>query len=1247
MKKLIFILVLAPFLFFAQTTKKYPTLLWKITGNGLKKPSYLYGTMHVSNRVAYHLSEQFFDAIKSVDVVGLETNPGDWLQNMEKTGELLQANQFNAYYNADFYKSSFAITLPQKKSFQGILSYDPDIIDGLLYRRNRSKENFEENTYIDLFIFQSASKLGKQLISLEDFAYSEIKARLSSLPDKDTGNEDEENNYKNYYSSFQKIEDAYRDGNLDVIDSLSKLTSSKNTQKYLINDRNVFFVNTIDSVLKTKALFSGVGAAHLPGKDGVIELLRKKGYTLEPVIPKITKKSDAMRDELDVMVKPVVFQKNYVSDSIFSVSLPGKLSQIVNLDNLKYYINADMVNGSFYTIVRLKTYCPLANTTPEQLKLRIDSLLFENIPGKIISKKDIVSNNGLKGIEIVNKTRRGDEQHYQIYFSDMELFMFKLGGKLQYATGNEAKQFFNSIQFYAKTEAFTQFTPKTKGFTVKLPSNYTYSKNEGSSQKGLVEDLYAYSKSQKQFYGVKQTVYNDFNYLEEDTFELNQLAKNCLRNFEFKKEITYKIKQQQGFPAIQFTAKNKMDNYFYGKIIIKGAHYYLNYLISDKQVNPTVNGFDNEFFTSFKLIDFEHINTIKEITDKPYSFKAKDEVTDNALSKFNDSYLKAYNEATANKKDKKDNKDYDFKSNNKVYYSPSSNEYVNITFEKYNDYDYRNFKEMDTKIATSIKNTTSMLMCKKITTTKNGVYTYKFTLKDTATARAIDGKLIFKNGTMYDISTCPYDTIVGLKGWTKDFFESFTPTDTVIGKDIFINKYQILLDDLCSNDTVIRQQANNSLVNSLSMQKEFTNDFLKFIQSNKLNLVNEESRAQLFVNGGTIATEKIIEPYKTLYKQYTDSFYLQLCLLKGLAYLKTPTSFNTFLNLVTTETPLVGNENTVNDIFSVLNDSLELCKNFFPAMYALTKYEEYKTAVYNLLTNLVDKKLIAPNIYLMQKDNILADANLALKRYNPSNSKSTNGSNNDFDYLDKATKELAENIQASVEGLNTNTFNKASKNTKDVANRPELVNYAIILAPFYKIDEKTKQFFAKLAKIKTQAITMPVTIALLKQNIILNDTLINFYCKNKYTRTYFYSELEKEKLTDKFDKKYLSQKSLVESVINSQRQITNLYNYDKDKTKTDSIVFFKELEAKNKYQKGKIYVYKVQKQKNDDEKWAVVFVKESKQAISPDIEVLNINYLIDKDKTEEENINDMLNDFALSYRNRASVKTNYDYGNYD
>jgi len=427
------------------------------------------------------------------------------------------------------------------------------------------------------------------------------------------------------------------------------------------------------------------------------------------------------------------------------------------------------------------------------------------------------------------------------------------------------------------------------------------------------------------------------------------------------------------------------------------------------------------------------------------------------------------------------------------------------------------------------------------------------------------------------------------------------------------------------------------------MNKVYIDEFVKFIQSKNLSLVSENSRAQLFVNGGTMNNNKIIEPYKNLYKQYTDSFYLQLCMLKGLAYLKTPASFSTFNNLILSETPLVGEVSIVSDVFTVLHDSLELCKNFFPGMLVLTKYDEYKDAVYTLMAELVEKKIITSANYLSQKDNILADANLALKRYNPSTAKSS-GDYGDYDYLDKSIKEMAEMIQQSMDGYTNNTLFKGSDylTSLDAFGRNPLVNYAIVLSPFYKTDEKTKQFFTKLSKLKNQNIAMPVAINLLKSNIIINDTLINYYSKNKFTRTYFYTELEKEKLTDKFDRKYLDQKSLVESVLVSQTQLSTILSYDKDKGKKDSLLFIKELDSKNKYQKGKIYVYKVIKNKPDDERWSVAFVPESKSGISSNIQVINPGYYIDKTKTELENYNEILDYFNLTYRKRAiTASTGY------
>jgi uncharacterized protein YbaP (TraB family) len=1239
MKKLVFCLIaLFPSLIFAQSSKKYPALLWKISGNGLKKPSYLYGTMHVSNRVAYYLSEQFFEALKSVDVVGLETNPGEWLENMEKTGELVQMNQFSGVdYSRDFYRSAFSVSFPDKKLLQGVLSYDPDIIDGLLYRQNRSRENFEENTYIDLFIFQSASKLNKRVISLENFAQSQIQARLSALPDEEE--ESDGSRYKDYYSAVQKIEDAYRDGNLDMLDSLSKLAGSKNSQRYLIDNRNVFFVNTIDSVLKTHSLFSGVGAAHLPGDNGVIELLRKKGYEVEAVAPKVTKKSNATREELDLLVKPVVFKKQYINDSLFSYNLPGRFSQIANLDNLKYYIYADMVNGSFYTVVRLKYLGPLSGTSPQQIMQRVDSLLFEHIPGKILSKKEIVSNTGLKGLEVINVTRRGDEQRYQIFFTDLEMILFKLGGKRQYASSSDSKQFFNSIQFAPRSEGFLAFAPPTKGFEVRLPANYAYTRNDAALQVSLVEDLFGYSKSGNQFMGVKHAVYNDFNYLEVDTFELSQFSKNILVNYNYKESPVYENGVEQGFPCARFTARNKQGSRFYGKLYIKGTHYYLLYFISEKE-----SSFDNEFFRSFRLTDFEYTNPIKVITDPDFYFKAKDELTDNALSRFNEAYSKAY-EAVKPKKDTI-RRDYEYRSDNKFYYSPSSHECVNISYEKYNDYDYMSVKDLEEKMIKNIKKFQGLYPSNIKSNRTNGLFTFTSTLRDTATSRVIDLRVFVKNGIRYEISA-PYDTVIGLKGWTREFIESFQPKDTVIGKDIFENKFPRLLADLLSKDTTLRKAADNSVQTAISMQKAYTADFIDFISDKKLEQVNSDSRAQLFVNGGTLESDKIVEPYKKLYRQYTDSFYLQLCLLKGLAYRKSAASFGAFYNLVMEETPLVGSESTVTDVFSVLHDSLELCKAFFPGMLTLTKYDEYRPAVYTLMASLVNKKIISPPAYALKKDDILADANLALKRFNPQSIKPLNaeGEYASLDYLDKSVKEQAETIQANTEGFTSNRLYKGTAylRNQDSHNRPALVNYAYILAPFYKTDEKTRQFFAKLSKIRAQAVIMPVAINLMKYNVVINDTLAGFYAKNKITRAYFYSELDKEKLTDKFDKHYLDEKSLVESVLSNQKQLTWYYSYEKDKNKKDSLILLKIMPARNRYQQGNLYVYKSSRARNDEEQWSVAFVNHSKEPVSTAIEVVSAGFAIDKAKTEQENLNELLDYFYRSYRKRAASDAGPEY----
>src|SRR5579872_3125956 len=154
--------------------KKYPALLWEITGNGLKKPSYLFGTMHVSSKLVFHLSDSFYLDIRNAEVVALELDPQLWQDQLFR----FQKMQTNLRY----YTQGAPADLINERSFQleryddrlkSALSDEPTIINGLLYRTYRTRADFEEDTYLDLYIYQTGRKLGKQATGVENYFQTE------------------------------------------------------------------------------------------------------------------------------------------------------------------------------------------------------------------------------------------------------------------------------------------------------------------------------------------------------------------------------------------------------------------------------------------------------------------------------------------------------------------------------------------------------------------------------------------------------------------------------------------------------------------------------------------------------------------------------------------------------------------------------------------------------------------------------------------------------------------------------------------------------------------------------------------------------------------------------------------------------------------------------------------------------------------------------------------------------------------
>jgi hypothetical protein len=238
------------------------------------------------------------------------------------------------------------------------------MINGMLYRTYGTKiDDFEEDTFLDMYLFQVGKKLGKRVTGVENFQESE-KLVMEAYRDmiKDQNKKRRSYDFEGVMSNPKKIEDAYRNGDLDQLDSLENLTIFSDAfQEKFLYKRNVIQANSIDSIIRKSSLFVGVGAAHLPGSRGVIEILREKGYRLRPI--NMDERNSGQKEGIDKIHLPYNFQSQSSPDGFYKVSIPGeKFYQFTNWGGMDIVQYADMVNGTYYMVNRIKTMVCFSGT---------------------------------------------------------------------------------------------------------------------------------------------------------------------------------------------------------------------------------------------------------------------------------------------------------------------------------------------------------------------------------------------------------------------------------------------------------------------------------------------------------------------------------------------------------------------------------------------------------------------------------------------------------------------------------------------------------------------------------------------------------------------------------------------------------------------------------------------------------------------------------------------------------------------
>lgn len=265
---------------------KENSLLWEVSGRGLTHPSYIYGTMHIICSDDAAMSKGLKSAIEKSKQVFFEID----MDNMQEMMGVLNYARMNnglkisdlvtpvEYARLEEYFSKNKSPLP----FSMMSRFKPYFITAII---SESMMDCDNKSSVEQVIMGEARNSDKEVLGLETIEFQ--ASVFDSIP-----YEKQAQDLVKYIDSI----DQYKKNTLELMDLYKKQdinSMEKLMSKYdpgmsefldvLLYDRNKRWVGQIaEQMFQMPTLFA-VGAGHLGGDKGLINLLRKEGFNLKPL----------------------------------------------------------------------------------------------------------------------------------------------------------------------------------------------------------------------------------------------------------------------------------------------------------------------------------------------------------------------------------------------------------------------------------------------------------------------------------------------------------------------------------------------------------------------------------------------------------------------------------------------------------------------------------------------------------------------------------------------------------------------------------------------------------------------------------------------------------------------------------------------------------------------------------------------------------------------------------------------------
>jgi uncharacterized protein YbaP (TraB family) len=266
-------------------------LLWEISGNGVETPSYLYGTIHIIPSEDYFLPEGTLEAIGKSKKMYFEIDMAEMNDISKQMGLLSQAFMKDDLTLKDLYTEEEYETVKAHFDKMGIPLFFMERMKPMLLTvfaggdiDPGDLQSGKAKSY-EMEFYEMAQDSKKETGGLETIEYqmsvfdsipyqeqADMLLQTIEMGDASSG-------------SMQKMVEIYKQQDIEGMQEMFKEEDAgvDGHEDVLLINRNKNWIPVISEAMTSGTTFFAVGAGHLGGPQGVIQLLRKEGYKVEPI----------------------------------------------------------------------------------------------------------------------------------------------------------------------------------------------------------------------------------------------------------------------------------------------------------------------------------------------------------------------------------------------------------------------------------------------------------------------------------------------------------------------------------------------------------------------------------------------------------------------------------------------------------------------------------------------------------------------------------------------------------------------------------------------------------------------------------------------------------------------------------------------------------------------------------------------------------------------------------------------------